>query len=113
MSGQERGLNLLHARLRESGQRLAPRRLLILETLDAHGDHATADALFAGAHERHRLVWLKRGDVQEIGGQRFKGPRGGLREACGFESRIDHLAIFGTCLSCATDGSAPNGVGAV
>lgn len=47
MHGQGQGLTQLHAHLRDSGQRLTPQRLLILELLYAHGDHATADRIFA------------------------------------------------------------------
>lgn len=47
------GLSNLHARLRASGQRLTPQRLLILELLYAHGDHTSADELFAAAVERY------------------------------------------------------------
>jgi Fur family ferric uptake transcriptional regulator len=53
MSGNGNGLDQLHDRLRASGQRLTPQRLLILELLYAHGDHATADELFAAAQERY------------------------------------------------------------
>lgn len=53
MPGNGDGLNQLHARLRASGQRLTPQRLLILELLYAHGDHATADEIFAAAQERY------------------------------------------------------------
>jgi Fur family ferric uptake transcriptional regulator len=53
MPGNGDGLSQLHARLRASGQRLTPQRLLILELLYAHGDHATADDLFAAAQERY------------------------------------------------------------
>jgi Fur family ferric uptake transcriptional regulator len=141
------GLNQLHARLRASGQRLTPQRLLILELLYAHGDHATADEIFAAAQERypylnistvyrtlellrdigiisetdpgdgrrqfallsddrhHHLICLQCGNVQEIDDEPFDALRAGLRAAHGFEARIDHLAIFGTCQFCA----APDG----
>jgi Fur family ferric uptake transcriptional regulator len=51
--GNRDGLSQLHQRLRAGGQRLTPQRLLILELLYAHGDHATADDIFAAAHERY------------------------------------------------------------
>jgi len=47
------GLNQLHVLLRASGQRLTPQRLLILELLYAHGDHATADVIHAAAQARY------------------------------------------------------------
>lgn len=47
------GLNRLHVLLRASGQRLTPQRLLILELLYAHGDHATADEIHAAAQARY------------------------------------------------------------
>jgi len=53
MLGHGEGLNQLHTRLRASGQRLTPQRLLILELLYARGDHATADEIFAAARERY------------------------------------------------------------
>lgn len=46
-------LNQLHERLRASGQRLTPQRLLILELLYAHGDHATADEIHVAAQARY------------------------------------------------------------
>jgi Fur family ferric uptake transcriptional regulator len=151
--GEGDGLNQLHVRLRKSGQRLTPQRLLILELLYAHGDHATADELFAAAQERypylnistvyrtlellrdigivaetdlgdgkrqfallsddrhHHLICLNCGFVQEIDDQPFEGLRAELRQAHGFEPRIDHLAIFGTCQVCATSGTATDGAG--
>ena len=143
MPGNGDDLNQLHARLRASGQRLTPQRLLILELLYAHGDHATADEIFAAAQERypylnistvyrtlellrdigfisetdlgdgrrqfallsgdrhHHLICLRCGYVQEIDDQPFDDLRAGLRAAHGFDARIDHLAIFGTCEGCA------------
>ncbi len=53
MPGHGEGLKQLHGRLRASGQRLTPQRMLILELLYAHGDHATADEIFAAAQERY------------------------------------------------------------
>lgn len=140
------GLSRLHARLRASGQRLTPQRLLILELLYAHGDHATADEIFAAAQERysylnistvyrtlellrdigiisetdlgdgrrqfallsddrhHHLICLQCGHVQEIDDEPFDALRVRLHAAHGFEARIDHLAIFGTCQLCAAPG---------
>lgn len=42
-----------YERLRASGQRLTPQRLLILELLYAHGDHASAEELFSAAQVRY------------------------------------------------------------
>lgn len=53
MPGHGEGLKQLHVRLRAAGQRLTPQRLLILELLYAHGDHATADDIYAAAHEHY------------------------------------------------------------
>ncbi len=53
MTGNGDGLNQLYDRLRSSGQRLTPQRLLILELLFAHGGHTTADEIFAAAVERY------------------------------------------------------------
>lgn len=53
MTGHGEGLNQLYERLRSSGQRLTPQRLLILELLLAHGGHTTADEIFAAAQERY------------------------------------------------------------
>jgi Fur family ferric uptake transcriptional regulator len=47
------GLQQLHARMRASGQRLTPQRLLILELLYARGDHATADEIHDAAHAEY------------------------------------------------------------
>ena len=47
------GLQQLHARLRERGQRLTPQRLLILELVYARGDHVTADELLVEAQQRY------------------------------------------------------------
>jgi len=144
MPGHGDGLSQLHARLRSSGQRLTPQRLLILELLYAHGDHATADEIFAAAQERypylnistvyrtlellrdigiisetdlgdgrrqfallsddrhHHLICLQCGHVEEIDDQPFDELRAGLRAAHGFDARIDHRAIFGTCQICAS-----------
>lgn len=155
MPGHGDGLNQLHTRLRASGQRLTPQRLLILELLYAHGDHATADELFAAAHERypylnistvyrtlellrdigivaetdlgdgkrqfallsddrhHHLICLNCGYVHQIDDQPFEGLRGALRESHGFEARIDHLAIFGTCQTCAASGASADGSDAI
>jgi Fur family ferric uptake transcriptional regulator len=46
----------LHQRLRSSGQRLTPQRVLILELLYAHGDHASAEELFDAAQERYPYI---------------------------------------------------------
>lgn len=43
----------LHAQLRAAGQRLTPQRLLILELLFAHGEHASAEELFSEAQSRY------------------------------------------------------------
>lgn len=143
MPGHGDGLNQLLERLRAGGQRLTPQRMLILELLYAHGDHATADEIFAAAQERypylnistvyrtlellrdigvisetdlgdgkrqfallsgdrhHHLICLNCGSVREIDDAPFDALRMGLRAAHGFEARIDHLAIFGTCQACA------------
>ena len=111
--------------------------------LYAHGDHATADEIFAAAQERypylnistvyrtlellrdigiisetdlgdgrrqfallsddrhHHLICLRCGYVQEIDDQPFDNLRASLQAAHGFDARIDHLAIFGTCQVCA------------
>lgn len=53
MGGASGELAHLHARLRERGQRLTPQRLLILELLHAHGDHMTADEIYAQAQARY------------------------------------------------------------
>ena len=53
LAGPTGDLTDLHARLRESGQRLTPQRLLILELLHAHGDHMTADEIFVQAQARY------------------------------------------------------------
>jgi len=53
LAGPTGDLTHLHARLRESGQRLTPQRMLILELLHAHGDHMTADEIFAQARARY------------------------------------------------------------
>lgn len=53
MPQQSDPLLALQARLREQGQRLTPQRLLILELLYAHGDHVTADELYAAAQRRY------------------------------------------------------------
>jgi Fur family transcriptional regulator, ferric uptake regulator len=53
MPGVTDSLSNLFARLRASGQRLTPQRLLILELLHAHGDHVTADEIYAAAKERY------------------------------------------------------------
>jgi Fur family ferric uptake transcriptional regulator len=140
---QRNGLSQLHARLRASGQRLTPQRLLILELLYAHGDHATADEIFAAAQERypylnistvyrtlellrdhgiisetdlgdgrrqfallsddrhHHLICLQCGHTEEVDDAPFDALRIGLQASHGFEARIDHLAIFGTCRHCA------------
>ena len=50
---QADALRELYERLRASGQRLTPQRLLILELLYAHGDHASAEELFSAAQERY------------------------------------------------------------
>jgi len=144
-------LQQLHTRLRASGQRLTPQRMLILELLYAHGDHATADEIFAAAQERypylnistvyrtlellrdlgiiaetdlgdgrrqfallsderhHHLICLQCGHVDEIDDEPFDALREGLRTARGFEARIDHLAIFGTCRFCAAPANGSQG----
>jgi Fur family ferric uptake transcriptional regulator len=50
---QSEGLQRLHARLRDCGQRLTPQRLLILDLLYSYGDHVTADELFEAAQEQY------------------------------------------------------------
>jgi Fur family transcriptional regulator, ferric uptake regulator len=41
------------ARLRGTGQRLTPQRILLVELLVAHGDHVTADEIHADASDRY------------------------------------------------------------
>lgn len=53
MPHQFEALRELHERLRAAGQRLTPQRLLILELLYAHGDHASAEELYSAAQERY------------------------------------------------------------
>ena len=151
MPDQRSRLQQLHTRLRASGQRLTPQRTLILELLYAHGDHTTADEIFAAAQERdpylnistvyrtlellrdlgiiaetdlgdgrrqfallsderhHHLICLQCGHVDEIEDEPFNALREGLRQVHGFEARIDHLAIFGTCRFCTTPaGNSPD-----
>ena len=53
MPNQSEGQQRLHARLRDSGQRLTPQRLLILDLLYSRGNHVTADELFEAAQEQY------------------------------------------------------------
>lgn len=53
MPNQSEGLQQLRVRLRDSGQRLTPQRLLILDLLYSRGDHVTADELFEAAQNQY------------------------------------------------------------
>jgi Fur family ferric uptake transcriptional regulator len=53
-----------------------------------------------GGECHHHLVCLACGSVTSLGDEVFEPLREFLRCHCGFEPRIDHMAIFGQCRVC-------------
>ena len=68
-------------------------------------------------HQHHHLVCLSCGSINDLADTTLSSLRRKLRDEYGFESRIDHLAIFGVCKQCqqkgikaaGTHAGAPNG----
>ena len=64
------------------------------------GQTGTVYALMRGPHHHH-LICLTCGKITTIDDSLFNQMRERLRQDYGFESRIDHMAIYGLCQNCA------------
>ncbi len=58
----------------------------------------------------HHLICLHCNSVEEVTDQLLDPLRDALRTHYGFQARIDHLALFGLCSTCAERGCVETGV---
>lgn len=76
---------------------------LIVET-DLGGGQAEYE--YIGERPHHHLVCLKCGDQAEFEDRLVEPLLESLRARYGFEPRLEHLAVFGTCHACRRDATA-------
>ena len=61
---------------------------------------------YIGEHRHHHLVCLKCGHREELADDVVEPLAALVRERYGFEPRLDHLAVFGTCRGCREEESS-------
>lgn len=57
-----------------------------------------------GASRHHHLICLNCGQTTDVPDRMFNELRQSLLEAYGFQSRMDHMAIYGLCKNCSQQG---------